>query len=80
MSATDELLTRMCKCLAFHAVETELTFQFMTPKDPGMAARSEEAKALVAEAGLDLYALYPGADRPTAVLDAHVDGMLSAGC
>jgi predicted RNA polymerase sigma factor len=80
MSVDKELLERLCKCLAFHAVETELTFQFMTPQEPAIADRIAEAKQLVAEAGFDFDVLYPVKDRPTALLAEHVDGMLGAGC
>jgi hypothetical protein len=80
MSVDKELLTRLCKCLAYHAVETELTFQFMTQKEPEIADKIAQAKALVAEAGFDFDVIYPVKDRPTAVLSEHVDGMLGAGC
>lgn len=80
MGADKELLERLCKCLAFHAVETELTFQFMTPQEPAIAGKIAEAKALIAEAGFDFNVIYPVKDRPTAVLAEHVDGMLGAGC
>lgn len=73
MSVPEELLARICKCLAFHAVETELTFQFMTPQAPEIAKKIEEAKALIAEAGLDFNKLYPVAERPTAVETAYVE-------
>ncbi|MBY3432614.1 hypothetical protein HFN89_00305 [Rhizobium laguerreae] len=76
----DELLTRLCKCLAFHVVETERSFLFMTPKDQDVAARIEEAKVIVAEAGFDIDILCQAAERPTAVDAAYVDGALGAAC
>jgi hypothetical protein len=67
MGVSDELLTRICKCLAFHANESEITYRFMTPQDPYFAAHIDEAKALIAEAGLDYDTIYPVAERSTAV-------------
>lgn len=67
MSVSEELLTRICKCLAFHANETEITYQFMTPQDPSFAASIEEAKELIAEAGFDYDTIYPVAERSAAV-------------
>lgn len=52
MGVSEELLARICKCLAFHAVETELTFQFMTPQAPEIAEKISEAKALYRGGGL----------------------------
>jgi hypothetical protein len=80
MSVDKELLARLCKSLAYHAVETELTFQFMTPQEPEIADKIAEARALVAEAGFDFDVIYPVNDRPTAILAEHIDGMLGAGC
>ncbi|MCS4088750.1 hypothetical protein [Rhizobium sp. BK176] len=80
MSVDQKLLERLCKSLAYHVVETEITFQFMTPQEPEIADRIAEAKALVAEAGFDFDVIYPLADRPAAVLAEHVNGMLGAGC
>lgn len=73
MGVSEELLARICKCLAFHAVETELTFQFMTPQAPEVAEKISEAKALIAEAGFDFDVLHPFSERPTA-LDASYVG------
>ena len=79
MSVPEELLARICKCLAFHAVETELTFQFMMPQASEIAEKIEEAKALIAEAGLDFDVLYPVTERPIAVEAACVEEANTAG-
>lgn len=79
MNASEELLARICKCLAFHAVETEITFQFMTPQPPEIAEKIEEAKVLIAEAGFDFDVIYPVAERSTAVDVAYVDEANVAG-
>ncbi len=54
-------------------VETKLSVQFMTPPDPEIVEKIEEAKLLIAEAGLDFDELYPVAERPTAVGAAYVE-------
>ena len=58
------LLEKLCRCLAFHAVETENTSKFMTPLDVEVETQVAEAKRLIAEAGFDLDALYPVSGRP----------------
>lgn len=60
----NSLIEKLCRALAFHVVEIELTFQIMEPQPPEYAEKIAEAKALIAEAGYDLDVLYPVADRP----------------
>jgi hypothetical protein len=79
MSVSEELLVRICKSLAFHAVETELTWQFMTPPEPEYGEKIEEAKALIAEAGLDFDVLYPVSERPVAFESGCVEEIKMAG-
>lgn len=58
------LLEELCRCLAFHAVESENTSKFMTPTDVEVETQVAEAKRLISEAGFDFDALYPVSDRP----------------
>lgn len=64
------LLVRLCRSLAIHCVETELTLQHMEgPKDAldGMVRLIQEARSLISEAGFEFDELYPPSQRPTAV-------------
>jgi hypothetical protein len=58
------LVERLCRCLAFHCVESENTLGVMEVQAEDMKAAVASARALVAEAGFDFDALYPVADRP----------------
>lgn len=58
------LLEKLCRCLAFHAVESENTSKFMTPPDVEVETQVAEAKRLISEAGFVFDALYPVSDRP----------------
>jgi hypothetical protein len=57
-------LEELCRCLAFHAVESENTSKFMTPVAVDVERQVAEAKRLIAEAGFDIDKLYPVSDRP----------------
>lgn len=57
----------LCRSLAFHVVETELTLQFTEGDASETRAECEKARALIADAGFDFDELYPVADRPTVV-------------
>lgn len=61
-----DLIERLCRSLAFHLVESELTLLFCEGATTPWADEVAKAKALIAEAGFDLDALYPVEDRPTA--------------
>ena len=76
MKTYDEnLVERLCRSLAYHAVETEFTLRSpprFLPFTEGsaevlaeFAAKIAEAKALVVEAGFDFDQLYPPEERPT---------------
>jgi len=59
------LIERLCRSLAFHLVESELTLSVSEGNAPTWEAEVAKAKALIAEAGFDLDDLYPVEDRPT---------------
>jgi hypothetical protein len=60
-----DLIERLCRSLAFHLVESELTLQHASGEDLSFwAAEVAKAKALIIEAGFEMDALYPVEDRP----------------
>lgn len=61
-----DLIKRLCRSLAHHLVESELTLQFSEGDTTPWKQEVANAKALIAEAGFDLDVLYPPEDRPTA--------------
>jgi len=65
MAARSSLLERLCRSLAFHIAETELTVQHVEGDVTEWRDEIETAKALIAEAGFDYDTLYPPAERPT---------------
>lgn len=58
------LLEELCRCLAFHAVESENTSKFMNPPDVEVVEKVAEAKRLIAAAGFEFDMLYPASERP----------------
>ncbi|QDM26976.1 hypothetical protein FNL56_13295 [Tardiphaga sp. vice304] len=59
------LLERLCRSLAFHLVESELTLQHASGEDLSFwTAEVAMAKALIVEAGFEMDTLYPVKDRP----------------
>jgi hypothetical protein len=61
-----DLIERLCRSLAFHLVESELTLSVAQGDTYPWTEEVHKAKALIAEAGFDLDVLYPVEDRPTA--------------
>lgn len=61
-----DLIERLCRSLAFHLVESELTLQHAEGDLSFWRNEVEKAKALIAESGLEIDELYPIEDRPTA--------------
>lgn len=61
-----DLIRRLCRSLAFHVVETELTVKFIEGDTEAWEVECDEARELIREAGFDIDALYPPEDRPTA--------------
>lgn len=57
----------LCRCLAYHTVDSEITLSMMDPPDEGMADEIGRARALIAAAGFEFDVLYPVADRPVVV-------------
>lgn len=64
---TPDLARRLCRSLAIHAIETELSLQYMEPYPEELAEEVEAAKALIREAGFDIDELYPVGERPLTV-------------
>ncbi len=62
----DDLIRRLCQSLAFHLIESEITFHFAEGETAPWLAEISNAKALISEAGFDLDVIYPIADRPIA--------------
>ena len=62
----NDLIERLCRSLAFHLVESELTLSHSEGEDLSYwQDECTKAKALIAEAGFDMDVLYPILDRPT---------------
>lgn len=61
------LIERLCRNLAFHLVESELTLSQAEGAVDEWRAVCEAGRALIAEAGFDIDDLYPVEDRPQIV-------------
>ena len=61
---SDDLIERLCRCLAIHTIETENTAQMVVGDEPFLQDSIAEARQLIAEAGFDFDTLYPVAERP----------------
>lgn len=59
------LIERLCRSLAFHLVESELTISHAEGDLSDWTEECSKARALISEAGLDIDVLYPILDRPT---------------
>lgn len=64
--ADGDLIERLCRSLAFHLIESELTLQHSEGNILEWQQACAEARDLIAEAGFDIDELYPVEDRPTA--------------
>jgi hypothetical protein len=58
------LIERLCRNLAFHLIESELTLSQAEGAVDEWQAECEAGRALIAEAGFDIDELYPSQDRP----------------
>lgn len=67
MTQDFDLIERLCRSLAFHVVESEITSSFAEGETDPWADEITKARALIAEAGFDFDDLYPVEDRPTAM-------------
>lgn len=59
-----DLIERLCRSLAAHLVESELTLSHSEGDLTVWRQQCTDARALIAEAGFDIDALYPLEDRP----------------
>ena len=59
------LIERLCRSLAFHLVESELTLSHAEGEIEEWRQECDDARKLIAEAGFDIDELYPILDRPT---------------
>lgn len=74
----NDLIERLCRSLAFHVIESELTASMVEGEAQPWAEEIATARALIAEAGFDIDALYPISERPTAILEDEMDPELLA--
>ncbi|MBN9007270.1 MAG: hypothetical protein J0H40_17870 [Rhizobiales bacterium] len=65
MTCTSDLTERLCRSLAFHVIESELTLQHSEGDLTEWRDECIAARALIAEAGFDIDVIYPVLDRPT---------------
>lgn len=65
MSHDLSLIERLCRSLAFHLVESEVTLSHAEGDIADWREECDRARALIREAGFDIDALYPVLDRPT---------------
>lgn len=61
----DDLIERLCRSLAVHLIESELTLQHAEGDIEDWREECVLARTLIREAGFDIDALYPIEDRPT---------------
>lgn len=66
-----DLIERLCRSLAFHVVESELTLSQSEGDIEDWREECEDSRALIAEAGFDFDALYPVEDRPVVTGSEH---------
>jgi hypothetical protein len=60
-----DLTERLCRSLAFHLIESELTLSHAEGEIEDWAEECRAARSLIKEAGFDIDVLYPILDRPT---------------
>lgn len=65
MKDNGDLIERLCRSLAFHLVESELTLSHAEGDLEEWREECTTARALIVEAGFDIDQLYPVLDRPT---------------
>lgn len=59
------LIERLCRSLAFHLIESELTLSHAEGDLSEWADECSKARAIIKEAGFDIDVIYPILDRPT---------------
>ena len=65
----NDLTERLCRSLAFHVVESELTLSHAEGDIADWRKECDTARALIKEAGFDIDVLYPLIDRPSSGSD-----------
>jgi hypothetical protein len=60
-----DITERLCRSLAFHLVESEITLSVATGDLSEWKSQVASARALIEAAGFDIDELYPIAERPT---------------
>lgn len=73
MKITDDLIERLCRCLAFHVVESENTASMSDGEENPWAEEIAKARGLIAESGFDFNVLYPVEDRPVVTAEDDMD-------
>jgi hypothetical protein len=61
-----QLLEQLCRCLAFHAIHSEIAAHASAVPDMELVGRVDEALNLIAAAGYDVDTLCPPHERPRA--------------
>lgn len=59
------LIERLCRSLAFHLIESELTLSHAEGELSNWTEECSKARAIIKDAGFDIDVLYPIMDRPT---------------
>jgi hypothetical protein len=65
MNHPPALVERLCRSLAFHLVESEMTLSHAEGAIEDWRKECDEARSLIKAAGFDIDVLYPILDRPT---------------
>lgn len=65
MASEHTLIERLCRSLAFHLIESELTLRHSEGELDEWSNECQRARSLITEAGFDIDELYPVLDRPT---------------
>ncbi len=73
-----DLTERLCRSLASHLVESELTLSCAEGDLSEWRKECDDARALIAEAGFDIDVLYPVEDRPVVTPEDEMDPDLLA--
>lgn len=64
-NSNEPLIERLCKNLAFHLIESELTLSHAEGDIEDWRSECDAGRALIKEAGFDIDVLYPVLDRPS---------------
>lgn len=64
MTNQDDLIKSLCKALAFHLIETEITLQMTEGDTTSTEQACTKSRELIKQAGYDIDELYPVDQRP----------------